>query len=258
MQTVVHNTQITKMKKITTVILTLISLTSFSQSIETITEKLSNKICDCISDDINSYSEIKPEFNRCFDKEFNQIFSIVDAEEQKILVQQGALEKIKNGIIPTLNDNCEKIRTLIQSEVENSVEPAANSNSNPCPTNFTGNDVKKIKKRNGEIIAFNALVTKVYLVNDKPYYEVKLEGGNTVWIASLVNSGYEKEGAILRLLGYVSEVGNDEKAKKYNKSEYHILAFGVIEMATKQMAMMPGSEIQIKQWMNGEIPTSTE
>ncbi len=245
------------MKRITILILTFSSLISFSQSIETITEKVSNKICDCIKDGINSYSEIKPEFNRCYDKEFNQIFSIVESEEQKILIQQGALEKIKNGIIPTLNSNCEKIRALIQSELDDSVETAANNISDPCPTNFKGKDLKRIKKLNGEIIAFNGLVTRVYTAhNDKPYYEVKLEGENTIWIASLVKSGYAVKGNIIRILGYVAKVKNDKIAKKYNKTDYHILAFCVIDMKTKQIAMMPGSESQVKEWMAGKIPKS--
>jgi hypothetical protein len=243
------------MKKITTLILTFVSLTSFSQSIESIKEKVSDKICDCINNDISSYSEIKPEFNRCYDKEFNQIFSLVDSAEQKILIQQGVLEKIKNEIIPTLNSNCKKIRKIIQSDVESAVEPAKNSNTVACPTNFVGKDLKKIKKLSGEIIAFNGLVTEVYFAhNKKPYYQVKLEGGNTIWIASLVNSGYEKEGKIIRLLGYVSEVGDDKNAKEYNQTDYHILAFCVIDMESKQMAMLPGSELQVKEWMNGIIP----
>jgi hypothetical protein len=243
------------MKRIATLILTLYSFTGFSQSIETITEKISNKICDCIKDDISSYAEIKPEFNRCYDKEFNQIFNLVDSDEQKILVKQGALEKVKNGIIPSLNSKCEKIRSLIQSEVENAVEPGTNNNTAPCPTNFEGKDLKRIKKLNGEIIAFNGLVTEVHSgQNNKPYYQVKLEGGNIIWVASLVNSGYEKEGKILRLLGYVSEVGNDQIAVKHNKAQYHILAFCVIDLDNKEMAMMPGSELQVKEWMNGTIP----
>lgn len=232
---------------------------SFSQSIETITIKITDKICDCIKDDISSYSEIKPEFNRCYDKEFHQIFSLVDSSEQKILVQPGALEEIKNGIIPNLNTNCDKIRAVIQADLDNSVEPAATSTSDPCPTNFKGKDLKKIGKRNGEIVAFNGLVTKVYSAHkDKPYYQVKLEGGNTIWIASLVNSGYEKEGNILRLLGYVSEVGQDDIAQNYNRTDYHVLAFCVIDMNSKQMAMMPGSELQVKEWMNGKIPKAKE
>jgi len=240
------------MKKLTTIFLTLLSLTSFAQSIETITEKISDKICECMSDNLKDYSEIKPEFNRCYDKEFNFIFNIVDSAEHKILVQNGALDKVKNGIIPTLNERCEKIRMLIKTDVENSTE---SKTKNPCPTNFESKDLKKMGKWNGEIVAFNGLVTKVNIAhNDKPYYQVKLEGGKTIWVASLVKSGYEKEGAILRLLGYVSEVGNDEVAKKYNDSDFHILAFCVIEIDSKQMAMMPGSELQVKEWMNGTIP----
>ena len=74
---------------------------------------------------MKEYSEIKPEFNRCYDKEFNFIFNIVDSTEHKILVQNGALDKVKNGIIPTLNNKCEKIRKIIESELKNSVEAAA-------------------------------------------------------------------------------------------------------------------------------------
>ncbi len=244
------------MKKITTLILTFISLSGSSQSIQTITDKLSDKICDCIKDSIKSYSEIKPEFNRCYDKEFNQIFNLVNADEHKILVQQGSLEKVKNEIIPTLDSRCVKIKRIIQSDLNNSIESTATKSSNPCPTNFAGKYLKDIKNLDGEIIAFNALVTKVYFAhNDKPYYEVKLEGGNTIWIGSLLKSGYEKEGKILRILGYVSQVGNDEYAKKYNRTEYHILAFCVIDMESKQMSMLPGSELQIKEWMNGKIPS---
>ncbi|WP_171817153.1 hypothetical protein [Winogradskyella sp. PG-2] len=201
-----------------------------------------------MSDELKEYSEIKPEFNRCYDKEFNFIFNIVDSNEHKILVQNGALEKVKNRIIPTLNEKCEKIRKLIKTDLENSTESGT---KNPCPTNFDSKDLRKIKKRNGEIVAFNGLVTKVHTAhNDKPYYQVKLEGGKAIWIASLVKSGFEKEGKILRLLGYVSEVGNDEIAKEYNDSDYHILAFCIIEMDTKQMSMLPGPELQIKEWMN--------
>jgi len=248
--------EITRMKKITTIFLTLISLTSFAQSTETITEKISDKICECMSDELKEYSEIKPEFNRCYDKEFNFIFNIVDSTEHKILVQKGALEKVKNGIIPTLNEKCAKIRKLIKSDLENSTE---SETKDPCPTNFESKDLRKIKKRNGEIVAFNGLVTKVHSANnDKPYYQVKLEGGKTIWIASLIKSGYEQKGKILRLLGYVSEVGDDEIAKEYNDSDFHILAFCVIEMESKQMAMMPGSELQVKEWMNGTIPKGEE
>lgn len=119
--------------------------------------------------------------------------------------------------------------------------------------------MKNISKRNGEINAFNGLVTQVYKAyNDKPYYQVKLEGGNTIWIASLLNSGYEIKDNIIRVLGYIAEVGNDKFARKYNKTDFHILVFCIINMKTKQMAMLPGSELQIKKWLSSKIPSFGE
>ncbi|WP_143017504.1 hypothetical protein [Catalinimonas alkaloidigena] len=245
-----------KMRRITTtLVLTLLSVTGFCQSLETITSKIADRICDCIKDDVSSYSEIKPEFDRCYDQEFYQIFSLVDSTEHKLLTQQGALEKVKNGIIPALNSNCAKIRAVLQAEVETSVADASKGNSTPCPTNFEGKDVRKIKKLKGEIVAFNGLVSKVHAVHgNKPYYQVRLEGGNTLWVASLVNSEYEKEGNVVRLLGYVSEMEEGDTANEYNKTGFHILAFCVIDMDSKQMAMMPGAELQVKEWMSGTVP----
>lgn len=230
---------------------------SYGQSIETITEKVSNRICECINNDMKHYTEIKPEFNRCYDKEFNDIFSIVDSKEQKILLEDEALEKIKNNIIPTLNLNCEKIKVLIKSELINSVKNTENSNFKPCPTNFTGDNLKNIKRLNGEIISFNGLITQVTTAHkDKPYYEVKLEGGNTIWIASLIKSNYEVKDNIVRILGYVSKVENDEIVEKYNKTGYHILAFCIVDMNSKQIVLLPGSELQVKEWIEGKIPLS--
>ncbi|HSY61365.1 MAG TPA: hypothetical protein VK796_05785 [Cytophaga sp.] len=91
-------------------------------------------------------------------------------------------------------------------------------------------------------------VTQVYFNNNgSPYYEVKLKGGNTIWIASLVKSGFEVKGNILRTLGYVAKVENDTFTENYNRTGYQILAFSVIDMKTKQMATFPGSELQIKE-----------
>ncbi len=246
------------MKKITTLILVLTCLISFSQSIETITEKISDKICDCIKNNIKSYSEIKPEFNRCYDKEFNQVFSIVDSTEQKILIQQGALEKIKNRIIPTLNNKCEKIRKVIDSELQNSVEPVANSNIKAFPTNFTEKDFKKIKKWKSKIVALDGEVIQVEKSRQNtPYSKLKI-GDKEIWIISMINSGFEKVGNKLRIVGYLMEIdsNDNEFERKIHKEKYHILTFGIVNLENKQLAYFPGSEMQIKEWMNGKIPSS--
>lgn len=237
-------------------IILLISINTFSQSVESIVERVSNEICDCIGD-IKDKSELKKKLKECSDDKINFIMNNSTKAENKVLLEGDNLKKVITQIEPYVLTNCENVRKIIKKDLDNETDKvSADENINPFPTNFTGKDLKKIKKLDGEIIAFNGLVTQVYTAhNDKPYYEVKLEGGNTIWIASLVKSGYEVKGNILRILGYVSKTENDEFAKKYNKTNYHILAFCIIDMKSKQMAMLPGSELQIKEWMNGKIPS---
>lgn len=244
------------MKKIVFLsIIILISTNVFSQSVESIVKRVSNEICDCVGE-ITDKSELKKKLKECSDDKINHIMNNSTKAENEVLLQGDNLKNVISQIEPYVLENCKNIKQAIQQDFKNEADKVSDDkNIIPCPTNFTGNDLEKIKNLDGEIIAFNGLVTEVHSAhNDKPYYEVKLEGGNTIWIASLVNSGYEKEGKIVRLLGYVSKVEDDEVAKKYNKTDYHILAFCVIDMDSKQMAMMPGSDIQVKEWMNGTIP----
>ena len=242
------------MKYIANLILSLGVITGYCQNLESITKKITDKICDCIRADIETHTDMKVEFNRCYDQEFNHIFNLADSEEQKALVQQGALEKVKNEIIPALNMGCEKVRGIKQTDLQSVVDSVRNRNVKPCPTNFSGKDLKQIRELKGEIIAFNGLVSMIRQVNDKPYYQVALEGGNTIWIASLVNSEQEKEGKIIRLLGYVSEIKDGDSVRKFNRAEFHVLVFCVIDIEGKKMSMVPGSESQVKQWLNGEVP----
>jgi hypothetical protein len=235
----------------------LISTNVFSQSVESIVERVSNEICDCVGV-ITDKSELRKKLKECSDEKINNIMNNSTKAENEVLLEGNNLQKVITQIEPYVILHCEDVKRIIEQDLDHEVDKVSNDkNITACPTNFTGKDLKKIKKLDGEIVAFNALVTKVYSAhNDKPYYEVKLQGGKTIWIASLVNSGYEKEGNIIRLLGYVSGVKDDEFAKKYNKTDYHILAFCVIDLESMQMAMMPGSDAQVKEWLNGQIPKS--
>ncbi|TKC10802.1 hypothetical protein FA048_11570 [Pedobacter polaris] len=130
---------------------------------------------------------------------------------------------------------------------------------NACPLNFGSKQLEKakhdIKNWNGKIIACDVEVIQVEKgYQSKPYYKVKLEDGGQFWVGSLVTSGYEKTSAKLRLLGYFSLVDKDDIGNKFNKDGFHILSFVVIDLATKQMAMFPGSDKQVKEWMNGTVP----
>lgn len=130
---------------------------------------------------------------------------------------------------------------------------------NVCPVNFENqhleNAKKDIDKWNGEIVACDVEVIQIEKgYQDKPYCKVKLEGGGQFWVGFLIKSGYEKVGVKLRILGYFSKIEKDTLANKFNKDKFHVLAFVVIDLATKQMAMLPGSDKQVKEWINGNVP----
>ncbi|MGL1889399.1 MAG: hypothetical protein OCD76_22985 [Reichenbachiella sp.] len=242
------------MKLLLTAIFVFLSIvTSFGQNTEQFAQKIAAKMCDCIGP-IKEYNDLKSSLDQCYDKAINEATIEATTEEIKIIGNIDEYNKVKQMLEGLIKTNCETVKSLVESEVQ-----SASSAQNPCPTNFVTNDLKKVKKNldkwNGQIVAFNAMVEEVQKgYQDKPYYSVKLEGGGQIWIASLVTSGYETKGSILKILGYVGKTGNDELAVKYNKSGFHVLALSVIDMTTKQLSMVPGSELQVKDWMNGQIP----
>ncbi len=127
-----------------------------------------------------------------------------------------------------------------------------------CPVNFFGKDLipaqHDLKSWAGKIIAFNAIVMEVEDgYPGKPYYRVAMDTGE-LWIASLMKSGYEVPGKPVRILGYFSDVEQDTIAAKYNKTKYQVLAFGIVDLSTKQLSMVPDAKPQVQEWIDGKIP----
>ncbi|MDR3681978.1 MAG: hypothetical protein P4L41_18550 [Flavipsychrobacter sp.] len=127
-----------------------------------------------------------------------------------------------------------------------------------CPVNFFGKDLMlathDVKGWAGKIIAFNAIIVEIkdgYA--GKPYYKVALDTGQ-IWVASLMKSGYEVPGNPVRILGYFSDVEQDSVAAKYNKTTYQVLAFGVVDLSTKQISMVPDAKLQVQEWIDGKMP----
>jgi len=188
-------------------IITLITTNVFSQSVESIVKRVSDEICDCVGN-IEDESEVRRKLKECSDDKINNIMNNSTKAENAVLLDGDNLQKVISQVESYVLTHCEIVKQSIEQNLEREVnEVSEDKNITPYPTNFSGKDLRKINELDGEIVAFNGLVTEIHSAhNDKPYYEVKLEGGNTIWIASLVNSGFEKKGKIIRLLGYVSKV----------------------------------------------------
>ena len=207
-------------------------------------------MCGCIGK-IDKYQNLKPKLDSCYDKEINEAAIHATNEEVKIIGSISEFNKVKQSLGTLIKTNCEAVRNLIEKEVQP-------TSSNPYPTNFSSEEYKKAKKNlknwNGKIVAFDGEVLEVqYPFPNKPYLKVKM-GNETLWVGSMVNSQYDKVGAAIRFLGYFSLTSEDDFSKSYHKLGCHILAFGEIDHNSKQLAMLPGSEIQIKEWGQGQIP----
>ncbi len=127
-----------------------------------------------------------------------------------------------------------------------------------CPTNVDSDVVKDIdrnlRKWHGKVVAFDAVVTEIQTgYVGKPFYKVKL-GSEFLWIGGHGKGEYLEIGRLRRILGIVSEVGDDEINKKYNPKKYFILSLAFIDMETKQGSVFPEAKSQFDEWTNGKIP----
>ncbi|WP_127844286.1 hypothetical protein [Psychroflexus aestuariivivens] len=199
-------------------------------------------------DDLESYSEIKPEFNKCYDKEFNQIFNIVDADEHEILVKDGALEKVKNSIVQTFNTKCEKVNKLIKSEIE-SIKVTQKS----YPTNLDETDFYEVLDNSREIFALEGIVMGFRETENTPNLKLKV-GNNYIWILSSIDYDFVKKEDRIKVLGYLIPLKNKNFKKSLNQNNFQILGLGIYKIDSKELKFMSGSESQIMNWKKGEIP----
>jgi len=239
------------MRATNTIILILIFIgNSFGQSTEKFAIKITKKMCDCIGI-VDNYENLKAKLDSCYDIAINYAAIHASPEEIQIIGNTKEFNEVKNQIAKLIKVDCEAVKNVVIKEAQ----PSTNENS--YPINFTTKDFNKAKRNpesfNGKIIAFNGRILEVKsLGQNKPYLKVELENGQIIWVGSMVNSQFDKVGNSIRFLGYFSLIKKGEI--EFNNSGFHILAFGEIDLATKQLAFMPGSESQIKEWGQGLIP----
>ncbi|MGI6291913.1 MAG: hypothetical protein ACOXZH_05785 [Bacteroidales bacterium] len=241
------------MRTITTTILILICIgNTLGQNNEKLAKKITKKMCDCIGF-IDKYENLNAKLDSCYDLALNDIIMNATPKEIQIIGNTEEFNEVKNRIGKLIKVDCDAVKNVIIQEVQSSI------NESSYPTNFTTKELKEAKRNldsyDGKIIAFDGKIVEVKsLGENKPYLKVELENGETVWIGSMVNSQFDKVGNSIRFLGYFLLVKKGEI--EFNNSGFHILAFAEIDLKTKKLAIMPGSESQIKEWGQGKIPNT--
>lgn len=137
-----------------------------------------------------------------------------------------------------------------------------NAQSKPagCPRNLDGNSFIKLKntiqKHKGDTVAFDAEVVAIEKgFNDKPYFKVKFDNGQTVWVSSMIVGNYVTPLRKLRLLGYIDEVASDDEiGRQFNPDGIQVLAFAILDLESKNLQMADAFNQEAKEWLSGRIP----
>lgn len=253
---------------LTIVLLVLASIHCFSQTTEKLAEKMSIKICECVGE-LESYDELKPKLDSCQDQVFDNLLNQVSKDEVAILKDVEKLKEINSSLESTIKSSCPSIKSLIQRELELVIEPKSDTSSTKSekatpafPINFNKDDLKNAKvnlgKWDSKIVAFDADIVRLEKSRrNTPYYQAHI-GDESAWVISMIDSDFEKVGNKVRLVGYLIPLDKkeDKYEQQFHQDNFHILVFGIINLKTKQLSYFPGAEQQMKEWMNGQIPSS--
>lgn len=232
--------------------LLIVTCDSLAQETEKFAKKIADNMCTCLSE-VDKYELLKSKLDSCYDKEINQAAINATPEEIKIIGSITEFNKVKSSLEGLIKSNCDVVRQLVEKHVQ------ASRSAKAFPTNFDSKEYKQARKRpeewNGKIVALDGEILEVkYPLPNKPYLKVRMGDGQVIWIGSMVSSSYDKVGNHVRFLGYFSVTSKDDFSGTYHDFGFHIVAFGEIDHRTKQLAMLPGSESQIKEWSAGQIP----
>ena len=133
------------------------------------------------------------------------------------------------------------------------------------PINFTSDSlriaIQNINNWNGKIISLKGEITTIKKgYENKPYFLIKLGDSLSIWAGFLLNTNKNdiRIKDTVKILGYFTKVNSDDKvAKKYNKSNFHVLCFAILNLRNKKLLYHPGANKQVSIWARGKIPNST-
>lgn len=235
-----------------TAIAFIITTNCFGQNIDSIQKKFATKVCNCIGE-VKKYEDLKPKIDMCYDTTMNFIFNDATPEEIKFYTGTGNLKVVAQKLEYYLKSSCPSVINVIQEYIK----PKDKGSS--YPTNFDNTKLEDAKKDlhswNGKTIAFNAEIIKVNKSNpEKTFLKVKLDNGGVLWVGDMANSKFDNIGNKTRFVGYfiLAEKDNDEQTEL----GYLVISFASLDLETYNLTMYPGSEKQIYEWANGEVPKS--
>lgn len=132
------------------------------------------------------------------------------------------------------------------------------SNAESYPTNFNSEMINEIPNLNGNIVAYDGIISQIEKSKNKtPFYKLDLGNGAEVWTLLMFNNKESKVGDTIRVVGYVTEASkaNDKEKKYLGNSKHIVIAFGLIDFKNSNFLFLGGADSQKQEWIDGKIPS---
>lgn len=135
--------------------------------------------------------------------------------------------------------------------------PTTKANEKSFPTNLNAENFNKLKKFNGEIVAFDGIIENIEnSSNNTPTYKLKIADNNYLWTVLMFKNDKNVVGEKIRVVGYVRPSEPNETEKKYLDGKFIVLSFGLVDFVNSNFLFLGGAEIQKQEWIDGKIPSS--
>jgi len=136
-------------------------------------------------------------------------------------------------------------------------EVTTKANEKSFPTNLNEGNFKKLKKFNGQIVAFDGIIEQIENSrNNTPFYKLRIGENNYLWTVLMFKNDKNGIGDQIRVVGYLRPSAPNETEKKYLTGKYMVLSFGLVDIKNSNFLFISGAEIQKQEWIEGKIPSS--
>lgn len=143
------------------------------------------------------------------------------------------------------------LKLVLTSIAQNDITPVS------FPTNFSSSDFEKIKKRQGDIIAFDGVIRE-HKASPKntPIYFLELDENKKIWTALMFENKINKIGDSIRVIGTLEKIKDIGLLGRYLDNEkYIVVIFGLVDLVNDNIVILPGTDNLINEWINGTVPS---
>jgi hypothetical protein len=125
------------------------------------------------------------------------------------------------------------------------------------PTNFSDLDFNNLETRDGDMIAFDGIITqKKNSRNNTPFYLLELGDSKRIWTVLMFKNEANKIGDQVRVVGYLTQVKDKKQEEDYlGNDKYMVIAMGLVDLKNENFLFLDGAYKQRQQWVDGKIPT---